>query len=82
MGEHFFKTFFTICVCNILRKKYTAGTDYPTVADICLVPQIYNAKRFSVDVNQFPSILSVVTRLESLSAFISAAPENQPDAVK
>ena len=61
---------------------FAAGTDFPTVADICLVPQIYNAKRFAVDLSLFPCIMSVVSRLESLSAFIIAAPENQPDAVK
>jgi glutathione S-transferase len=61
---------------------FAAGTDFPTIADICLVPQVYNARRFDVDLSQYPSIMSVISKLEALSAFIQAAPENQPDAVK
>jgi glutathione S-transferase len=61
---------------------FAAGTDSPTVADICLIPQVYNAKRFSIDLSSYPSITAVVSRCEALAAFIKAAPENQPDAIK
>jgi|LauGreDrversion2_3_1035106.scaffolds.fasta_scaffold104359_1 glutathione S-transferase len=61
---------------------FAAGTDTPSVADICLVPQVYNAKRFEIDLAPFPSIAAVIARCEGLAAFIKAAPENQPDAVK
>jgi maleylacetoacetate isomerase len=47
-----------------------------------LVPQVYNAERFSIDMSPFPAISQIVEQCRSLSAFIEAAPENQPDAVE
>ena len=52
-----------------------------TMADVCLVPQVYNARRFNVDLAPYPALSAVTQHLESLSAFAQAAPENQPDAV-
>ena len=54
--------------------------DNPTLADVCLVPQIYNARRFEVDLAPFPLIRQVEANCLRLSAFIDAQPENQPDA--
>jgi maleylacetoacetate isomerase len=54
--------------------------DTPTLADICLVPQVYNARRFGVDMAEFPTIDSIVATCLELSAFEAARPENQPDA--
>ncbi len=54
--------------------------DQPTWADICLVPQVYNAERFNLDMSPYPQITRVVEHCRSLPAFIDAAPENQPDA--
>src|SRR4051812_10342909 len=54
--------------------------DAPTLADICLVPQVYNARRFGVDMSEFPTIEAIVAACLELSAFESARPENQPDA--
>ena len=51
-----------------------------TVADICLVPQVYNARRFKVPLDRFPGIVAVDTALSELPAFAAARPENQPDA--
>ena len=51
-----------------------------TVADICLVPQVYNARRFKVPLDDFPHIVAVDAALMKLSAFDAARPENQPDA--
>ena len=51
-----------------------------TLADVCLVPQVYNALRFDVDMTQFPIISKVHRNCQLLEAFIKAAPENQPDA--
>mmetsp|Transcript_58256 Transcript_58256/g.66491 ORF Transcript_58256/g.66491 Transcript_58256/m.66491 type:complete len:216 (-) Transcript_58256:113-760(-) len=62
------------------RGKYCVG-DEVTMADICLVPQLYNAGRFSVDMTQFPNINEVHENLKVLKAFEDAIPENQPDAV-
>ncbi len=54
--------------------------DTPTLADICLVPQVYNARRFGVDMTEFPTIDAIVATCLELSAFDAARPENQPDA--
>lgn len=51
-----------------------------TVADICLVPQVYNARRFKVPLDKYPKIVAVDAALQKLSAFENAKPEKQPDA--
>jgi maleylacetoacetate isomerase/maleylpyruvate isomerase len=51
-----------------------------SMADICLIPQVYNAHRFHVDMSSFPLINKVVQNCLSLDAFIKALPENQTDA--
>jgi maleylacetoacetate isomerase len=51
-----------------------------TVADICLVPQVYNARRFKVPLERFPGIVAVDAALMKLPAFDAARPERQPDA--
>jgi maleylpyruvate isomerase len=52
----------------------------PTIADICLVPQLSNARRFGVDVEAFPRLLMAETAALSLEAFAVAPPDRQPDA--
>ncbi len=54
--------------------------DTPTLADCCLIPQVYNAKRFDIDLTAFPKIESIYTHCSTLSAFQNAAPEAQSDA--
>lgn len=54
--------------------------DSPTLADICLVPQVFNARRFHCGIDHLPHIARVVGACEALEAFIRAAPERQPDA--
>ena len=54
--------------------------DTVTVADVCLVPQVYNARRFAVDLAPYPVLTGVSESLESLPAFVKARPEAQPDA--
>jgi maleylacetoacetate isomerase len=61
------------------RSKFCFG-DTPTIADICLVPQLANARRFGCDLSRFPTLLQIETNCAALSAFANAAPENQPDA--
>jgi maleylacetoacetate isomerase len=51
-----------------------------TLADICIVPQMYNARRFKCDLEPYPTLRSICAHLESLPAFAGAAPEAQPDA--
>lgn len=54
--------------------------DTPTLADICLVPQLGNARRYGSDLSQYPNILGVEKNCMTLPAFVNAAPEKQPDA--
>lgn len=51
-----------------------------TLADICLVPQVYNARRFEVDLADFPKIRAVEATCGALEAFAAAHPDRQPDA--
>nr|WP_215402684.1 maleylacetoacetate isomerase [Vibrio gigantis] len=55
-------------------------TDSPCIVDICLVPQVYNALRFDLDMSPYPLINSIVAVCNQLPAFIDAMPENQADA--
>lgn len=55
--------------------------DQPSLADICLVPQIYGARRFDVDVSRFPRLLAVAATAEAHPAFAAAAPDRQPDSM-
>lgn len=55
-------------------------TDSPCIVDICLVPQVYNALRFDVDMSPYLLINSIVEACNQLPAFIDAMPENQADA--
>jgi len=52
----------------------------PTVADLCLIPQLANARRFGVDVNAFPRLLKAEAAAKAMKAFADAAPDQQPDA--
>lgn len=56
--------------------------DMPGMADACLIPQIYNAQRFAVDMTPFPQLQRIYTNCLELPAFERAKPENQPDAPK
>jgi maleylpyruvate isomerase len=55
-------------------------TDAPSLADICLVPQLANARRWGSDIARWPRLASIDAACCALPAFIAAAPENQPDA--
>ncbi|MEA2092933.1 MAG: maleylacetoacetate isomerase [Pseudomonadota bacterium] len=65
------------------RQRQTATCccgDVPTVADICLIPQAYNALRFHCELEAFPTVWKVYEHCTTLPAFQAAAPENQADA--
>ena len=51
-----------------------------TLADVCLVPQMYNARRFHVELSPYPRLVSICRHLEALPAFAAARPEAQSDA--
>ena len=54
--------------------------DNVTMADLCLVPQFYNARRFGVDMSPYPKLSAVEGNLLGLPAFAAAHPDKQPDA--
>jgi maleylacetoacetate isomerase len=58
---------------------YLCGKEV-TLADTCLVPQVYNARRLKVPLDKFPKIVAADAACLALSAFDKARPENQPDA--
>lgn len=59
--------------------KFVFG-DTPTLADICIVPQVFNAQRFNVDTQRYPTIQRIHDLAMQLDAFARAAPGQQPDA--
>ena len=58
---------------------FTCGSEI-TMADLCLVPQVYNARRLKVPLDRFPKIVGVDGACLAVAAFDRARPENQPDA--
>ncbi|MFA8389575.1 maleylacetoacetate isomerase [Burkholderia ubonensis] len=54
--------------------------DTPTLADICVVPQVFNANRFAIDTSRYPTIQRIYDYAMTLDAFKAAAPGAQPDA--
>ena len=58
---------------------YACGA-HVTLADLCLVPQVFNARRLKVPLDAFPKIVAAEAACLKLSAFDKARPENQPDA--
>jgi maleylacetoacetate isomerase len=54
--------------------------DTPGLADCCLIPQLFNARRFACDLSGYPLSLAIERRCQELAAFRDAAPERQPDA--
>ncbi len=66
---------------NVETGQFCFG-DTPTVADICLVPQVVNAKRFNCNLASYPEILRIFEECMSLSQFADADPMNQPEAAE
>jgi maleylpyruvate isomerase len=52
----------------------------PTLADVCLVPQLANARRSAIPLDAYPTLLRIEAACNALPAFAAAAPERQPDA--
>lgn len=69
---------------NTLLREHRFGTfclgETVTIADICLVPQIANARRFACELSSYPNSTRIADRAASLPAFVAAAPSGQPDA--
>ncbi len=54
--------------------------DAPSLADICLMPQVFNARRFDCDLSGYPKLLAIAGRCDAVPAFARAHPDQQPDA--
>jgi maleylacetoacetate isomerase len=68
-----------------LARRYGDGERYlhgntVTMADVCLVPQVYNARRFDCDLAPYPALVAIDAHLRTLPAFEATRPEAQPDA--
>jgi glutathione S-transferase len=61
------------------RVCYAAGTDYPTIADLAIIPQLYNATRFGIDISKYPTLFALNELCNSHAAFQQSKPEAQPD---
>jgi len=72
-----------LAACEALLPRSSAPFCFgasPSLADICLVPQLGNARRFGVDVARFPRLLAKEAACNTLPAFVAAMPARQPDA--
>jgi maleylpyruvate isomerase len=54
--------------------------DKPTLADVCLIPQLANARRYALSIDAYPTLGRIESRCLALDAFARAAPDRQPDA--
>ena len=61
------------------RGRFCYG-DTPTMADCCLVPQLFNAQRFNIDLAPYPTLRAIDAECQKLEAFVQAHPARQPDA--
>jgi maleylpyruvate isomerase len=77
--HHWMTEGFNAIEAMISPAPYACGAQV-TLADICLVPQVYNARRLNVPLDKFPKIVAVEAACLKLAAFDKAQPENQPDA--
>ncbi|MFL6817539.1 MAG: maleylacetoacetate isomerase [Bradyrhizobium sp.] len=72
-----------LAACEILIAGETGAFcfgDAPSMADLCLVPQLANARRFGVNLAAFPRLLKCEAAAKNVKAFADAAPDRQPDA--
>lgn len=76
--QHWIRLGFDALEPQIQAGPYCFGAQL-TLADVYLVPQVYNALRFKLNMADYPKILSVYENCNQLEAFIQASPENQPD---
>jgi maleylacetoacetate isomerase len=81
--RHWIDVGFTALEADLAGDQSTGGFchgDAPTLADICLVPQLANARRYAVPLDRYPTLTRIEANCAKLDAFNRAAPERQPDA--
>jgi glutathione S-transferase len=66
--------------CERRAGRYTLG-DAVTMADCCLVPQVFNAKRYECELSPYPKVMRIFDECMQLEAFAATQPSRQPDAV-
>jgi maleylacetoacetate isomerase len=76
---HWIVSGFEAIEARIAPGPYACGAQV-TLADVCLVPQLANARRYKVPLDRFPRIVAADAACQELAAFEQARPENQPDA--
>jgi maleylacetoacetate isomerase/maleylpyruvate isomerase len=82
--QHWIADGFAALEATLTRSKHTGAFcigDFPTIADCCLVPQMFNARRFELDLTPYPTIVRITEACEKLPAFARAHPSQQADAV-
>lgn len=78
--QHWIYKGFDAIEARLGNSPYCSGNT-PSIADICLIPQVYNAQRFNCDLSAYPKITAINETCAKIDAFEKALPENQPDAL-
>ena len=82
-SRHWIETGFAAYEASVAGDRHTGAFshgDRPSLADLCLVPQVFNAQRFKVDMARYPTIQRIYANCMKLPAFDAAQPAKQPDA--
>jgi maleylacetoacetate isomerase len=82
-SRHWIETGFDAYEASVAKDRRTGAYshgDQPTMADMCLVPQVFNAARFKVDMKRYPTIQRIYDTCMKHPAFDAAQPSKQPDA--
>ena len=82
-SRHWIETGFAAYEASVAGDRHTGAFshgDRPSLADLCLVPQVFNAQRFKVDMSRYPTVQRIYTTCMRLPAFDAAQPAKQPDA--
>jgi maleylpyruvate isomerase len=82
-SRHWIETGFEAYEASVARDPHTGAYSHgerPTLADLCLVPQVFNAQRFKVDMSHYPTIQRIYATCMKHPAFDAAQPAKQPDA--
>jgi maleylacetoacetate isomerase len=82
-SRHWIETGFDAYEASVVKDRRTglySHGDQPTMADMCLVPQVFNAARFKVDMKRYPTIQRIYDTCMKHPAFDAAQPSKQPDA--
>ena len=82
-SRHWIETGFDAYEASVASDRRTGSFshgDRPTLADLCLVPQVFNARRFKVDMARYPTIQRIYATCMTHPAFDAAQPAKQPDA--